>query len=217
MRKKNFLLFPVLALLMAVSCAQESEPLVVIHTDYGDMKVRLYDSTPRHRDNFIKLVKEGFYDNLLFHRVIPQFMIQGGDPDSRNAPQGALLGNGDIGYYIPNEFDPGIVHKKGVIAAARDNNPELASSGCQFYIVQGQVFTDDQLDYLEQQYGGTIPPEHREIYKTIGGTPHLYLLKFTVFGEVVEGLEVIDKIAGVPTDQNDRPLKNIRMWISLEK
>jgi len=203
-----------LMLLMSQSCTHK-DTYVLIKTDYGNMKVRLYNNTPKHRDNFLKLTKEGFYDSLLFHRVIQNFMIQGGDPDSKHAKAGDLLGEGDVGYYIDNEFDPDLVHKKGVIAAARDNNPEKASSGCQFYIVQGQKFTDSQLDQLEEQYHDKLPESHRQIYKTIGGTPHLYFLKFTVFGEVVEGLETIDKIAEAQTDENDRPLQDIRMEIKI--
>ncbi len=217
MRRKITFIFsaiPMMMLLMSQSC-EHKDAYVLIKTEYGNMKVKLYNSTPKHRDNFLKLAGEGFYDSLLFHRVIQNFMIQGGDPDSKNAKQGATLGEGDVGYYIDNEFDSAIVHKKGVIAAARDNNPEKASSGCQFYIVQGQKFTEQQLDQLEQEYHDKLPDKHREIYKTIGGTPHLYFLKFTVFGEVVEGIETIDKIAKTQTDQNDRPINDIRMSIEI--
>jgi len=188
---------------------------VLLQTSYGDMVVRLSDSTPLHRDNFLKLVKTHYYDSVLFHRVIKGFMIQSGDPDSKHAPAGILLGNGGPDYTIPAEFRQTLFHKKGVIAAARDGNPEKASSGSQFYIVQGRVFNDEGLDNVETvRLGGRkIPPEHREVYKTIGGTPHLDQ-NYTVFGEVVKGLEVIDKIAAVETSKGndrDRPLKDVRI------
>jgi cyclophilin family peptidyl-prolyl cis-trans isomerase len=238
---------------------------LILQTDYGVMRFRLYDETPEHRDNFLKLVEEGFYEDLLFHRVIQNFMIQGGDPESRNAGSGARLGNGGPGYTLPAEIVPGLIHKKGAIASARmgDNvNPEQRSSGSQFYIVHGSVFTDDQLDETEkrinnmrlqnlffrifeeekaaafekddpvdmdaigkmsqekamEQFQGmkafVFTPEQREIYKTIGGAPHLDG-SYTVFGEVVEGIDVIDKIASQPVDGNNRPLKDVKMSIRL--
>ncbi len=188
---------------------------VLLQTNYGDIVIRLSDSTPLHRDNFLKLVKTHYYDGILFHRVIKNFMIQAGDPDSRNAKPGEPLGNGGPGYTIPAEFRPTLFHKKGVIAAARDNNPEKASNGSQFYIVQGKIFTDAGLDSVEtyRLNGRKIPPEQREVYKTIGGTPHLDQ-NYTVFGEVVKGLDVIDKIASVPTSKGadrDRPLEDVRI------
>ena len=187
---------------------------VLIQTTMGDMTVRLYDSTPLHRDNFLKLVKVHFYDSLLFHRVIKEFMIQGGDPNSRNAKAGEALGMGGTGYRVPAEFRQTIFHKKGVIAAARDNNPEKASSGCQFYIVQGKKFTDEELDNVEtSRLKRKIPPAQREVYKTIGGTPHLDQ-GYTAFGEIVKGMEVLDKIAAVETSKGidrDRPLQNVRI------
>lgn len=186
---------------------------VLLQTNYGDMVIRLSDSTPLHRDNFLKLVKTGFYDSLLFHRVIQNFMIQGGDPNSKHAEAGKSLGFGGLDYTIPAEFRKSLFHKKGVIAAARDNNPQKASSSTQFYIVQGKIFTDTGLDSIEAyRLGGRkIPMEQREVYKTIGGTPHLDQ-NYTVFGEVVKGIEVIDKIAAVETSKGqdrDRPLKDV--------
>lgn len=193
------------------------EKLVEIKTDLGTIVVKLYDSTPLHRDNFIKLVKQGFYDSLLFHRVIDGFMIQGGDPTSKNADSAAMLGNGEApGDMIPAEFKNNLIHKKGALAMARTDNPEKASSNCQFYIVQGKPCSDTLLNQVECsiRQGGNIlfsyNDAQRKIYKTIGGTPFLDQ-NYTVFGEVVKGLDVIDKIASVPRDQNDRPLKDIRM------
>ncbi|HNU89015.1 MAG TPA: peptidylprolyl isomerase [Ferruginibacter sp.] len=191
---------------------------VKITTDSGVIVVRLYDKTPKHRDNFIKLANEHFFDSLLFHRVINGFMIQGGDPSSKNAAQGVPLGSGDVGYTIPAEFDTSLFHKKGALAAARTNNPEKASSGCQFYLVQGKVYTDADLNMLELQMGIKFSPAKRKLYKTIGGVPFLDT-NYTVFGEVESGLEVIDKIASVPTNGQpyDRPLGDVRMYIEVIK
>lgn len=206
-------------MLMASSMAQKTENqtvnsekpyYVLIETSYGNMTVKLYDETPLHRDNFVKLVREGFYDGLLFHRVINRFMIQGGDPNSKDAKPGEMLGNGTLGYRVPAEFNPQLIHKKGVLAAARDNNPEKASSACQFYLVQGQVWDAATL----QRFGKAYTPEQIEAYTTVGGTPHLDM-EYTVFGEVVEGLEVIDKIAAVKTGPMDRPLEDVKMKITL--
>lgn len=191
---------------------------VLLQTNYGDITIRLSDSTPLHRDNFLKLVKKKYYDSVLFHRVIKNFMIQSGDPDSKNAKPGQPLGNGSPGYTIPAEFRLSLFHKKGVIAAARlgDNlNPKKASSGSQFYIVQGKIFTDAGLDSIEtQRLGGRkIPAGQRTVYKTIGGVPHLDQ-GYTVFGEVVTGMDVVDKIASVPTSKaqdRDRPLQEVRI------
>ncbi len=187
---------------------------VLLQTSMGDIVIRLSDSTPLHRDNFLKLVKVHFYDSLLFHRVIQNFMIQGGDPDSKNAPAGKALGSGDLGYRVPAEFRQTLFHKKGVIAAARDNNPEKASSASQFYLTQGKTFTDGALDTLETtRLKRKIPADQREVYKTLGGVPHLDQ-GYTVFGEVVKGIEVVDKIAGVPTSKGadrDRPLEDVRV------
>jgi peptidyl-prolyl cis-trans isomerase B (cyclophilin B) len=191
---------------------------VKIITPYGTMVIELYNTTPKHRDNFIKLAKHHFYDSTLFHRVIKTFMIQGGDPDSKHAAQGAMLGNGDVNYTIPAEFQLNLYHKKGALAAARDDNPAKASSGCQFYIVQGKVWTDEELDKLERgRLGGRkIPVDQREYYKKYGGTPQLDQ-SYTVFGQVVEGMDVIDKIAGMKTDGNNRPLEDVAMKIRVVK
>lgn len=190
---------------------------ILLHTNYGDMLVRLSDSTPLHRDNFIRLVKAHYFDSLLFHRVINHFMIQSGDPDSKFAKPGQPLGNGGPRYTIPAEFRSSLFHVKGVIAAARegdDVNPSKASSGSQFYIVQGKVFTEPGLDSVEtRRLKRRLPDAQREVYKTIGGTPHLDQ-NYTVFGHVVKGLEVIDKIAAVATSKGqdrDRPLEDVRI------
>ena len=192
---------------------------VKITTDSGVMVVRLYDKTPLHRDNFIKLAKEHFFDSLLFHRVIQGFMIQGGDPQSKYAPPGQPLGMGDVGYTIPAEFDTSLFHKKGALSAARTPNPAKASSGCQFYIVQGGPVPDQQLSMMEMQKGIKYSAKQKSIYKTIGGTPFLDQ-DYTVFGEVESGLEVIDKIATVQTIMKgsaDRPVTDIRMKIEVIK
>ena len=241
----------------------EKRTLVKLETTMGNITVALYNETPKHRDNFIKLVKEGVYDSTLFHRVIKQFMIQAGDPDSKNASDTAMLGSGDVGYTIPAEFNPKFFHKKGVLAAARqgdDVNPEKASSGCQFYIVTGRKFTEPQLlgmenkineqreealfDSLARQHMKEIykmrkagdnagllelqdtleaqareladkeekfrfTPEQIKAYSTIGGAPHLDG-SYTVFGEVTEGMEVVDNIEIAKTNRADRPIENIR-------
>lgn len=190
---------------------------IKISTDSGTVIVKLYDSTPLHRDNFAKLVREGFYDSLMFHRVIPEFMIQGGDPNSKNAPANVGLGNGGGDMErIPAEFNKSLIHKRGVLAAARDNNPEKASSACQFYLVQGKIPNDTELDMVELRKGIKYTPEQREIYKKVGGTPFLDM-DYTVFGEVESGMEVIDKIAGVKRDGNNRPLGDVRMHMELLK
>ncbi len=181
-----------------------------MNTKFGPMKILLYNGTPKHRDNFLKLTNEHFYDSLLFHRVIKNFMIQGGDPDSKHAKPGQMLGGGDVGYRVDAEFNTLLFHKKGVLAAARDENPTKASSGCQFYIVQGKKFTDSDLDNIEKQTGRKMSAEQREIYKTIGGTPHLDM-GYTVYGEVIEGINVLDSIAAVKTDKTDRPLDDVRI------
>lgn len=196
----------------------QAQTKVRIETPYGDMVVKLYDETPKHRDNFIKLVKGGFYDNLLFHRVIENFMIQGGDPDSKDAPAGKMLGVGDVGYTVPAEFVPGLYHKKGALSAARQGdavNPAKASSGCQFYIVQGQVYPQEMFSMFESR-GLKLNDEQKQLYSTVGGTPHLDG-DYTVFGEVIEGLDVIDKIAAVQTDRADRPVEDVWMKMRIEK
>ncbi len=190
--------------------------MVSISTEFGDMTLMLYNETPEHRDNFIRLVREGFYDGTLFHRVISGFMIQGGDPHSREAAPDQQVGSGGPGYTLPAEIQEGLFHKKGAIAAARQGdhmNPEKRSSGSQFYIVQGRVFPHAELDMLEEQSGITFSPEQRNIYTTSGGTPHLDQ-GYTVFGEVIEGFDVIDRIASAPTGRADRPLENLSMTIT---
>jgi cyclophilin family peptidyl-prolyl cis-trans isomerase len=189
---------------------QEQFTRVKISTDFGDMVLRLYNKTPKHRDNFIKLVNDHFYDSLLFHRVINGFMIQGGDPQSKHAPQGQMLGNGDVGYTIPAEFDSTLYHKKGALCAARTNNPEKASSGCQFYIVQGKKSSDGELDNMQAGRNTRYTSAQRMTYKMNGGTPQLDM-NYTVFGEVESGMEVIDKIALSQTDGNNRPVTDVRM------
>ena len=189
---------------------------VQIRTDYGVCIIKLYNETPLHRDNFLNLVKDDFYDDLLFHRVIEQFMIQGGDPDSKNAAPGARLGEGSLDYTINAEFRDSLFHKKGALAAARDDNPEKASSATQFYIVQGKTFTDEELDRLEETRleGREIPEYQRATYRTIGGVPHLDQ-NYTVFGEVVQGMDVIDQIAAIPTDDFDRPMVDQKMELTV--
>ena len=247
----------------------DNETLVKIETTLGDIKVKLYNETPKHRDNFIKLVKEGAYDGTLFHRVIKDFMIQGGDPDSKNAPAGKQLGAGDVGYTVPAEFVyPKHFHKKGVLAAARQGdqvNPKKESSGCQFYIVTGKVYSESEMLGMEQQMNknkltaafnklvqqhmkeiykmrkendedglydlqehlvaeaqvetDSLPdfkftPEQVKAYTTVGGTPHLDG-EYTVFGEVVEGMEVVNAIQKVKKDRGDRPVEDIKMKVSV--
>ena len=190
-----------------------------IETSLGNMLVRLYDETPAHRDNMIRLIEEGFYKNQLFHRVIKDFMIQGGDPHSVGAPRGQRLGSGGPGYTVPAEFNERLIHKKGALAAARKGdreNPEQASSGSQFYLVQGRVFTPEELNMLAQRGAVSLSNESVEIYTTLGGSPHLDGA-YTVFGEVVEGLEVLDLIASQPCDAYDRPLEDVVFSIALVK
>jgi len=246
-----------------------AERMVLISTEFGDMKLKLYNQTPQNRDNFVKLVQQGFYDSLLFHRVIQGFMIQGGDPESKNAAPGVMLGGGDVGYTIPAEFNDSLYHKKGALCAARTENPEKAGSGCQFYIVHGKPVSDEELTRFEQSINNgsrmqtvfqqvinepanaelkatfvrlqqtgqrdslntliqtTIQPlinekmkpfkyspSQREVYKTAGGTAMLDQ-NYTVFGEVVEGFEVIDKIAAVKTVSGDRPVSDVRMKMKM--
>lgn len=191
--------------------------MIEIITEYGTMVAELYDATPQHRDNFLKLAEEGFYDGLLFHRVIDGFMIQGGDPDSRNAQPGAPLGSGSPGYMVPAEFVDSLIHIKGAIAAARtgDNvNPEKKSSGSQFYIVQGSPVDENMLKGLERRKGITYTEKQKELYAELGGTPFLDR-DYTVFGRVIKGLEVIDKIAQVEKDARDRPKKDVKMTIKV--
>lgn len=270
MRKKLILFIAMfMASIMGME-AKEKENLVKIECEYGTMIVRLYDDTPQHRDNFLKLVKEGFYNDLLFHRVIKDFMVQGGDPDSKGAPADKQLGTGDVGYTVPAEFVyPTHYHKKGALAAARQGdqvNPEKRSSGCQFYIVQGKKYNENELNQMERALGQKamqarfdqlvqenkdsikamrinrdqaglqalqdklvktvetefkdkqsvkMPEQMRKDYMEIGGTPFLDN-EYTVFGEVVEGLDVIDKIAAVETNPGDRPKTDIKMKVKIK-
>jgi cyclophilin family peptidyl-prolyl cis-trans isomerase len=192
----------------------DSSTYVLISTEYGDIKIRLYNETPLHRDNFIKLAQEKFFDSTLFHRVIPTFMIQGGDPQSKTAKAGEPLGMGDVGYRVPAEFNKDLIHKRGVLAAARDGNPQKASSGCQFYITQGKKYSDEELEQIAKVRGITWTDEQKKTYKEIGGTPSLDM-NYTVFGEVVSGIEVVDKIVADPRDPRDRPNKDIRMTVKV--
>ena len=196
---------------------KEMTTMVLISTSFGDMKAILYNETPLHRDNFIKLVKEGYYDGTLFHRVIDGFMIQGGDPNSKTAKPNQMLGQGGPGYTVPAEFKQELIHKKGALAAARmgDNvNPQKASSGSQFYIAQGKRYTSEELNMLQARMGKQFNQTQKDAYVNEGGVPFLDY-EYTVFGQVIEGLEVIDKIAKVQKDRNDRPVEDVKMTISI--
>ena len=219
--KNIFAIIAVAVMITLMASCKKKETRVVMETTKGDIELKLYDATPLHRDNFKNLVEEGAYDSLLFHRVIKNFMIQGGDPDSKYAEPGVLLGDGDLPYTIPAEFrlDEGIFHRRGTLAAARegdDVNPEQRSSAMQFYIVWGKVFNDEELDRvqgrIDKYTNGRVKltSEMREVYKTVGGTPHLDG-QYTVFGEVVSGLDVVDAIQQVATDTNDRPVEDVRI------
>ena len=212
-----------IALAMGAStrlCAQTSTTEVLLETTMGNIRIALYDETPQHRDNFLKLTKMGSYDSLLFHRVIKDFMVQSGDIFSKNAKPGQLLGMGDYDYAQEPEFRlPKIFHRRGVVAAAREGdekNPERRSGASQFYIVWGKIYDDRRLDYTQTKLDSItngavqLTPEMREVYKTIGGTPHLDG-QYTVFGEVTEGLDLVEKMQLVETDKNDRPLEDIRI------
>jgi len=190
---------------------EDKEIMILIKTTQGEIKIKLYNETPYHRDNFVKLVEQSFYDSLIFHRVIKDFMIQAGDPDSKNATASSVLGSGGPGYTIPAEINPDLFHKKGALSAARtgdQTNPTRRSSGSQFYIVQGKTLTAAELDFYEQRLGTEFSNSQREIYKTLGGAPFLDG-QYTVFGEVVEGLDIIDKIASVAIGANDRPTTDV--------
>ena len=271
--KQNFWILLIILACSAVACKSgqkkdgnmEKETVLKIETSMGDIKVKLYNETPKHRDNFIKLAKDGTYNGTLFHRVIKDFMVQAGDPESKNAPKGKMLGSGDVGYTVPAEFVyPKYFHKKGALSAARQGdevNPKKESSGCQFYIVTGKVFNDSTLLNMEQQKNQNkvteafnalaqkhmkeiykmrkandqdglyalqdtlfiqaeaeaakqpdfhFTPEQIKAYTTVGGTPHLDG-EYTVFGEVVEGMDIVDKIQQVKTDRSDRPEEDVRI------
>ncbi len=203
----------VLAIVLS-SC--DSRQYAVIETPMGNMRVMLYDETPLHRDNFVKLANEGYYDGLLFHRIVDGFMVQGGDPDSRGAAPGVMLGQGGPGYTLPAEI--GAPHIKGALAAARlggPANPGKESSGSQFYVVQGRPVPEAQLNSLEQQKNIKYNEAQRQLYAELGGTPGLDG-DYTVFGEVVEGLEVIDKLAAVATDGGSRPREDLQMKVYMD-
>lgn len=271
--KQNFWILLIILACSAVACKSgqkkdgnmEKETVLKIETSMGDIKVKLYNETPKHRDNFIKLAKDGTYNGTLFHRVIKDFMVQAGDPESKNAPKGKMLGSGDVGYKVPAEFVyPKYFHKKGALSAARQGdevNPKKESSGCQFYIVTGKVFNDSTLLNMEQQKNQNkvteafnalaqkhmkeiykmrkandqdglyalqdtlfiqaeaeaakqpdfhFTPEQIKAYTTVGGTPHLDG-EYTVFGEVVEGMDIVDKIQQVKTDRSDRPEEDVKI------
>lgn len=219
MKKTIFILLAFLISLNSLVYSQDQRKKVLISTDYGDITIVLYDETPIHRDNFIKLAESGFYDGTIFHRVIKDFMIQGGDPASKNATPETRLGNGGPGYTLPAEINPDLYHKKGALAAARmgDNvNPEKESSGSQFYIVQGKKALESDLRIYETRMKKKFTPEQIKVYTTIGGTYHLDG-GYTVFGEVIEGMDVIDKIAVVTTNNMDRPLKDIKITVKVIK
>lgn len=189
---------------------------VKMNTSMGNITLVLYDETPLHKANFIKLVKEKYYDGLLFHRVIDSFVIQGGDPNSKLANDTALLGEGDLGYTVNAEIMPDkYFHKKGALGMARDDNPEKASSACQFYIVEGKISNDSIIAKAKTRTGFTLPEAHEKWYRKYGGIPHLDS-NYTVFGEVIKGLKVVDKISKVAKDENDRPKQNVyilKMWV----
>lgn len=271
--KQNFWILLIILACSAVACKSgqkkdgnmEKETVLKIETSMGDIKVKLYNETPKHRDNFIKLAKDGTYNGTLFHRVIKDFMVQAGDPESKNAPKGKMLGSGDVGYTVPAEFVyPKYFHKKGALSAARQGdevNPKKESSGCQFYIVTGKVFNDSTLLNMEQQKNQNkvteafnalaqkhmkeiykmrkandqdglyalqdtlfiqaeaeaakqpdfhFTPEQIKAYTTVGGTPHLDG-EYTVFGEVVEGMDIVDKIQQVKIDRSDRPEEDVKI------
>ena len=213
------ILIAVFALTFSLLAHSQERVKVKISTKYGDMVAELYDETPIHRDNFIKLVKEGFYDGTLFHRVIPGFMIQGGDPVSKDDTPNTRIGNGGPGYTLPAEFNPQFFHKKGALAAARMGdavNPKKESSGSQFYIVEGQVYDNNTIDLFAKRMGVEFSPAQKKAYTTVGGTPHLDA-NYTVFGELVEGLEIISKISNVTRDKNNLPKDKVIMNISIVK
>lgn len=214
--KKLFTFFLIFS--AALVLAKPKHDFVRITTSKGECIIMLYNQTPKHRDNFLKLSKEGFYNGTLFHRVIKEFMIQGGDPGSKTAKPGQALGSGDLGYRVGAEFRDSLFHKKGVLAAARDNNPQKESSASQFYIVQGKKWTDATLDdvQMKRMNGRIIPESQRRVYKELGGTPHLDQ-NYTVYGEVVSGIGMVDAIAVLKTGSSDRPVEDVSMMVSVLK
>ena len=218
MKKTVCLLLLVTALFFVGCTTNQGTAKVVMETTAGTMEFVLYGETPKHRDNFIKLAGEHYFDSLLFHRVIKDFMIQGGDPDSKYAEAGVRLGEGGPGYRLDSEFrTPQLLHKRGALAAAREGdavNPMKRSSASQFYIVWGKVYTSEEIETMSQRMKevglGELSPEQKELYTTVGGTPFLDG-QYTVFGEITKGLDVVDRIQNVATDGNDRPLENVRI------
>ena len=206
MKKTLLSLFAIL--ITVTTFAQKNK--ISIETEYGKIVIMLYDNTPLNTNNMVKLAKEHYYDSTIFHRCIPQFVIQGGDSTSKHAKPGDMLGEGGLGYTVPAEINDTDYHKRGALGVARDNTPDKSGSACQFYIVVGKKFTDDELDKLSKRSGRQYSAAQREVYKTQGGTPHLDG-NYTVFGEVIEGMDIVDKIANEPRDKHDRPLKDIRM------
>lgn len=209
---RKFLLLAILPILLLSGCNTDPNTYAIIETSMGDIKVMLYPETPKHQANFIKLANEGYYDETIFHRVIPSFMIQGGDPDSKTAKPGQRLGGGGPGYMIDAEI--GAPHISGTLAAARNNNPQKASSGSQFYIVTGTPQSDATIDQIENMKGIKYNEAQRQLYKTKGGRPDLDK-EYTVFGEVVEGMDVVNKIANTPRAADDRPLEDIKMKVRI--
>jgi len=215
---KTYFFLPLFLFILPLSAQDRAE--VLLETTEGNIRIALYNETPQHRDNFLKLVSTQFYDSLLFHRVIKDFMIQGGDQHSKHAQPGQQLGSGELDYTIEPEFRlPQIFHKRGAVAAARESdrvNPEQRSGACQFYIVWGRIYNEPTLYKIQERVDTAsqgrikITQEMIDVYKTVGGTPHLDG-KYTVFGEVVEGLDVVDRIQQQPTDDRDRPLQDIRI------
>lgn len=220
MRQKVYHIMLALAMTAISATAQTTTSEVLLETTAGNIRIALYDETPQHRDNFLKLVKMNVYDSLLFHRVIKDFMIQSGDINSKHAQPGQLLGTGDFDYTQEPEFRlPQLFHRRGVVAMARegdDVNPEMRSSACQFYIVCGRVLDDKRLNQIQERLDSTtqgrvkLTPEMMATYKTVGGTPHLDG-QYTVFGEVTEGMDIVDCIQQQPTDKYARPLEDIRI------
>lgn len=202
-------LLSALLLFSALGCFAQKYR-ATITTSYGKIELFLYDNTPKHRDNFVKLAKKHFYDSTLFHRVIPEFMIQGGDPASKRAAKDAILGDGDVGYRVPAEINPENIHKRGVLAAARDNNPDKSSSGCQFYITVGKKYTSELLDGIAKRTGQHYTAEQKKLYETVGGTPHLDG-NYTVYGEVTKGMDIVDKIVSQKRNAMDRPDEDQRI------